>query len=270
MKILFFIFVLIVALVIFGSILQTQRFKKEVKLLFTQSSYISDKHFSFDQLLGLPEPVQNYFKHVLKEGHPYISYARLKHEGKFKTGINKDWSTIQGEQYFTTQKPGFIWKGTISGATAYDMYLSDKGRLRVFLLNSIKVVDGRGESFDQGELLRWLGESFWFPTNLLPNPKLQWSPINYSSAKLSFKYNGITVDCKVNFNKNNEVESIETKRFMGEGKLENWLGEFSNYKLINDVLVPTKIKASWLLKAGKFNYVDFQLKTLEYNQPHIF
>ena len=36
---------------------------------------------------------------------------------------------IQGEQYVTTEKLGFIWKGATSMFIARDMYIADKGRL---------------------------------------------------------------------------------------------------------------------------------------------
>ena len=157
MTLIFSILILLVIIFLLGKIRADQKFKKEVALLFAQSSDISSKKFSYEQLERLPEPVQKYFKHVMKNGQHYISFVRLKHGGRFKTGIGKDWVGIKGEQYFTTQNPGFIWRGKVSIATAYDMYLSDNGRLQVVLLNLFKVVDAHGESFDQGELLRWLG-----------------------------------------------------------------------------------------------------------------
>ena len=101
--------------------------------LFAQSENISDKRFSYDQISGLPEPVQHYFKHVLKEGQPYISYVRLMHDGFFKPGQKKDWVEIEGEQYFTSDKPGFIWKARTSLVTVRDMYISGKGRIIVSL-----------------------------------------------------------------------------------------------------------------------------------------
>jgi len=73
--------------------------------------------------------------------------------------LDKDWITIKGEQYATTEKPGFIWKGTTAMFTARDMYIADKGRLAVSLLSLIKVVNAKGEQYNQAELLRWLGES---------------------------------------------------------------------------------------------------------------
>ena len=98
---------LLVIILIIGRINLSFQFNKEVKELFSQAKSISGKSFSYKQLLDLPEPVQTYFKRVLKEGEPYISYARITHDGQFKPGLDKRWINIKGEQYATTEKPGF-------------------------------------------------------------------------------------------------------------------------------------------------------------------
>jgi hypothetical protein len=90
------------------------KFGNQVKELFSQSEKIFEKIFNQQQLHDLPDPVQRYFRYALKNGQPYISFARIKHDGKFKAGLEKDWMDIKGEQYATTEKPGFIWKGTTS------------------------------------------------------------------------------------------------------------------------------------------------------------
>lgn len=71
-------------------------------------------------------------------------------------------------------------------ATARDMYISDKGRLIVTVLFLINVVGAQGESFNEGEFQRWLAECVWFPTNLLPSERLQWSAIDSNTANIVF------------------------------------------------------------------------------------
>lgn len=66
---------LLVLILILGRINLSFQFNKEVKQLFSEAKSISEKTFNHNQLLDLPEPVQRYFKHVLKDGQPYISYA---------------------------------------------------------------------------------------------------------------------------------------------------------------------------------------------------
>ena len=255
---------------IVGNIILIKHFNKEVVKLFAQTKHTSDRFFRYEQLSNLPEPVQRYFRHCLKDGQPYINSARLLHSGQFKTNLKKNWVDIKGEQYFTTAKPGFIWKGKTNMFTARDMYIADTGRLVVSLFSLFNVVDGRGDKFNQGELLRWLGESVWFPTNLLPNKNLQWAYINHSSAKLTFTYNNLSVFYIVTFTDNGEIAQMETERFMGDGDLEKWVGQLSNYQEINGVIIPTKIEALWRLKEGDFNYVNFNLEKIEYDKPEQF
>ena len=246
------------------------QFKREVELLFSQSKYISGKIFTYEQLSGLPEPVQRYFRHVLKDGQPYISYVRLTHDGQFKAGLDKDWTNIEGEQYFTTEKPGFIWKGKTSVFTARDMYVADKGRLIVTLFSLYNIVDGSGENFNEGELQRWLAESVWFPTNLLPNERNQWSLIDANSAKLSFKYRAVSFSYIVSFNEVGEIVQMETRRFIGEENREAWLCKMADYKEINGVIVPTRAEVIWKLERGEVSYAKFKVKKIEYDKPEKF
>jgi hypothetical protein len=149
------------------------------------------------------------------------------------------------------------------------MFIEGKGRLFVLLFSIFKIADEKGEKYDQGELLRWLGESIWFPTNLLPNKNLQWFPIDNLSAKLTFNYNNLSLFYIVRFNEAGEIAEIETNRYMGKKNLQTWVGKLSDYKLINEILIPTKIEAAWRLE-NDYNYAIFKLKTIEYDIPEKF
>ncbi|MEO7978245.1 DUF6544 family protein [Flavobacterium sp.] len=241
----------------------------EIRRLYSQSKNISGKTFSYKQLSGLPEPVKKYFRHVLKEGQPYISYVNLTHNGLFKTGKNNDWIKMSGEEYFTAEKPGFIWQGKTAMFTATDKYMNGQGNLKVVLLSVYNILNEKGEHYDQGELLRWLGESVWFPTNLLPNEHLQWSALDKNSAKLDFNYRGIKVSYNVLFNSAAEIVQLEAQRYMGPDKLETWVGKMSDYKMLNNVLIPTAVEASWKLKNGEFSYARFTIEEIDYQKSSL-
>ncbi|MDO9376888.1 MAG: hypothetical protein Q7T76_20845 [Ferruginibacter sp.] len=246
------------------------QFSKKVQQLFSESANISDKTFNHDSLAELPPPVQRYFKHVLKEGEPYMSYARITHTGEFKTGFDKGWAKIEGEQYATTKKPGFIWKGKTSIFVARDMYIGDTGRLVVSLFSLFKVVDAKGDAYNQGELLRWLGESVLYPTNLLPSERLRWFPMDAHKAKLTFNYLQLSLFFIISFNDVGEIIQMETQRYMDDKNLETWIIKLAAYKQINGVVVPTAFEVLWRLKKGDFSYAKFNLQQIEYNKPHKF
>ena len=262
-------FILLILLI--GKINLSIKFGREVKELFAQSKSISDQTFHKSQLESLPEPVQRYFNHILKEGQPYISYARIKHEGQFKASLEKGWMNIKGEQYATTEKPGFIWKGTTAMFVARDMYISNQGRLIVSLFSVYNIVDAKGkEKYDIGEILRWLGESILYPTNFLPSERLQWFPIDSKTAKLTFNYNGLSLFFKITFNDIGEITEMETKRYMGDKGLETWVIKATNYKELNNVFIPTVFEVLWRLDKGDFSYAKFNITEVQYDKPERF
>jgi len=261
---------LILLTLVIGRINLSIQFSREVKELFAQSKSISNQRFHKSQLDSLPEPVQRYFNHILKEGQPYISYARIKHDGQFKTGLDKGWINITGEQYATTEKPGFIWKGTTSMFVARDMYISDKGRLIATLFSVYNIADAKGQKYNEGELLRWLGESVLYPTNFLPDQRLQWVPVDANTAKLNFNYKGLSLFFKITFNDIGEITEMETKRYMADKGLETWVIKATNYRELNNVLIPTVFDVLWRLDKGDFSYAKFNITEIEYDKPEKF
>ena len=260
----------ILLILLIGKINSIIQFNRNVKTLFSHSKNISNKKFNYAQLDSLPEPVQRYFKHVLKDGQPYISSVRMTHSGQFKTGFDKDWINIKGEQYATTDRPGFIWKGSTSMFTAYDSYIENEGHLAVSLWNIYNVVDAKGNNYNQGELLRWLGESVLYPTNFLPSEKLKWIPIDAQSSKLTFDYNGLSLFFNITFNPLGEITQMETKRYKDEDKLETWVIKVASYNEKNNVTVPTEFEVLWRLKKGDFSYAKFKMEKIAYNIPEKF
>ena len=265
------IFIAVVAIIlIIGKIKLFFQFDREVRQLFAQSKVMSNKTFSYEQLIGLPEPVQRYFKYVLKDNQPYINYLRLTHTGKFKSGLEKDWTNIQGEEYFTTEKPGFLWKGKTSMFTARDMYIADSGRLVVSLFSLFNIVNVQGEQYNQGELLRWLAESVWFPTNFLPSENLHWTAIDSQSVKLTFDYKGLSLFFIVRFNNIGAITEMESKRYMDEKHLETWICLMADYQERTGMMIPIKAEVLWRLEKGDFSYGKFNVQTIEYEKPEKF
>ncbi len=260
----------ILLILLIGKINSIIQFNRNVKTLFSNSKNISNKNFNYAQLDSLPEPVQRYFKYVLKDGQPYISSVRMTHSGQFKTGFDKDWINIKGEQYASTEKPGFIWKGTTSMFTAYDSYIENEGHLAVSLWNIYNVVNAKGNNYNQGELLRWLGESVLYPTNFLPSEKLKWFAIDAETSKLTFNYNGLSLFFIVTFNALGEITQMQTKRYMDENKLETWVIKVADYKEKYNMIVPTDFEVLWRLEKGDFSYAKFKMEKIAYNIPEKF
>ncbi len=251
---------------IIGDIMMKSQLEKEIEQLFASSKNISDKVYSSHQIKDLPSPVQRYFAYSLQENQPYISYARLKHGGEFRTKPDKKWVSIKGQEYFTVQKPGFVWFGKVPFVSAKDIYCDGKGNLKVRLLSTIKLVDAKGKEVDQGELLRWLAEAPWFPAALLPSEKLKWEPIDSSSAKVILSDRAITVEGIFHFNAQGQITRFDAKRYK-DNCLENWTGHYSDYKEVDGMQIPFYVEVVWNLETGDFCYAKFNITEIDFNIP---
>jgi len=259
-------FILITTLIM-GDRMMKSELDKDIERLFADSENISGKFYTSNQIKDLPLPVQKYFKYSLKENQPYVSYARLQHSGEFKA--SKNWVSIKGEEYFTVQKPGFVWFGSVPLFSAKDVYINGKGNLKVKFLSLIKIVDAKGRETDQGELLRWLGEALLFPTALLPSENLRWEPIDNNSAKVIFTDKNLTIEGIFFFNEEGQITQFKTKRYKDK-TLENFTGYCGDYRTVDGMKVPFYLEAVWNLESGDLSYAKFKIDRIEYNNPSKF
>ncbi|MHA1503121.1 MAG: DUF6544 family protein [Candidatus Heimdallarchaeota archaeon] len=241
--------------------------KKDVKELFALSEEISNKIYSSDIIENLPKPIQRYLKYSLQENQPYISSVRLKHSGTFRP--NDKWLPIKGIEYFSAQKPGFVWLGKVPKVSAMDKYYAGEGKLVIKLLSFIKIAEAKGKETNQGELLRWLGEAPLFPTALLPSEHLKWEAIDYESAKVIFTDSDLTVDGIFNVNELGQITSFKAKRYK-DTTLEDWTGYYKDYQTVENVKIPFYMEVEWNLSSGDYSYAKFTIDEIEYNKPYSF
>lgn len=256
----------ILMLFLLGNLSQGLSFRNKVKQLYKKNEK-SEKYVDADSYTNLPAPVQRYFIKTIKEGLPYIHSARMKHTGFFRTNLNKGWKAIKGEQYFTALSPGFIWRGKTSLFTATDSFIRHKGSLKVWLFSCVRIMSRSGAGIDEGELLRWLAETVWFPTSLLPNKYITWEPLNDSCAKLILNYKSKIVSCTVHFNEHDEIYKIESTRFFEKNRKEKWVGQLGRYEYHNNFYIPTRVEAAWILDGTKRSYALFEITSIDYNLP---
>jgi len=233
---------------------------RKIKRLYDADEPESAQIYSAQSIHGLPDPVKRYFTYALSNGQAYVKSLALKHGGRFRLGADKPWMKIRGEQHFTTGSPGFVWIGKTKMFNAHDAYIAGKGNLSVYLLGLIRIVRDEGEKIDQGELLRWLGESVWMPTNLLPDENTRWEAMDASHARLIFTRNDIKVSYEVEFAADGRILSMECMRYKGQGELSRWTGRLADYRKTKGMMVPHVIQGMWIEEDGsEFMYADFQI-----------
>ena len=122
---------------------------------------------------------------------------------------------------------------------------------------------------NSGELMRYLAETVWFPTALLPGGGIDWSPIDEHSALATLNHQGTSVSLKFIFNNRNEVERVEAENRYREidGTFEPtpWTGHFRNYQYRNCMFIPVDGEVEWNLPGGALCYWRGHLLEIEHN-----
>lgn len=235
----------------------------------------SDRVLRNDDPAGLPEPVQRYLAYVLTERQPYVRTVRLQQSGGFRLGdAMAPWKPLSATQRFTVDPPGFVWDARVAilplvPVRVVDMYKAGKGALRAKILSSVPVADAEpSPELNSGELMRYLGETVWFPTALLPGEGVDWVPIDELSAKATIDHRGTTVSLVFHFNSRNEVERVyagnRSREVGGTFEPTPWTGHFSNYQVRNGMLIPIDGEVEWNLPGGDLSYWRGHLVEIEH------
>jgi len=225
--------------------------------------------------LSVPEPVRRYLHTVLPRSLPPIAAARIEHSGRFNLSESREvWRPFHSTQCVVTNRPGFDWDARISmapgiNAFVHDAYVGGVGILQVEALGLLPLADMRGTpELCEGELQRFLAESAWYPTALLPRPGLQWEPVDNRTAKATLRDGGISASLTFHFDADSGLlSSITADRYRtSHGKVVStpWECRVWAYHQLNGMQIPTEGEVAWLLPEGRLPYWRGHIDKIEY------
>ena len=205
---------------------------------------------------GLPEPVKRYFRHVLAQGQPLIRSVTLRQSGWLRTDIRAArWFPFTADHLVVPPAKGFVWNAKVGTPLAthvrvLDSYISGSGAGRVSLLSAFPIAsEANVPELNAGELHRYLAEAVWYPTALLPQAGVGWTPIDSHAATATLAAGGTTVSLEFRFNEIGEVTGIYSAgrfgRFAGAYRQIPWEGHFRGYRPIVGMRVPSYGEVGW-------------------------
>lgn len=270
------VLIIIVAIAIVASLIANGRFNKKVEgeilELLRSISETNAEIINEEDLLDLPEPVKKWLEYSGVVGSERINTVHLKQIATMRLKPEQKWMPVKADQYFTVAKPGFIWKAYIKMAPFFhivgrDEYTNGNGFMLIKLLSLIPVVDAKGPEIDQGTLLRYLGETVWFPSAALSD-YIEWEQIDENSARATMSYGDINASGVFTFNDNGQVINFTANRYRednGQYSLRPWSIDMREYRSLGGVKIPTKGDVTWKLDEGDFNWFKFEIVEIDYN-----
>ena len=222
-------------------------------------------HFHLAELDGLPAPVQRFFRAALTPGQALVSAATLEMAGKFNLSASgAHWRSFTSRQRIVTRPPCFVWDARIAvlpglGLRVVDSIVAGHGLLRAVLPGWLTLAEVRGDGeIAQGELMRWLAETAWTPSALLPSQGVHWSAVDDSSARATFATGQLSVNLLFSFNDAGLIGSFHADargRQMGRGVVQMpWEGRFWDHRRQNGMMLPMAGEVAWVRRGEREPY----------------
>lgn len=204
----------------------------------------------------LPDPVGRYLQHALAEVASPIRSARLVQRGTLRSDVSRErWMPFEAVHEADPVATCFRWDARVRVAPlihlrVQDSYADGIGAGRVRLLSQLTLASDRNTpELNAAALHRFLAESVWYPSALLPGFGVQWRAIDARRGLASLSDAGNVVSLEFRFNAADEVESVYTPgRYQRVGKTyvhTPWEGHFADYIRQDGMCVPRRGEVGW-------------------------
>jgi hypothetical protein len=236
---------------------------------------IEPRTFDRRELEGLPEPVQRYFRAVLRDGQPIVAAISVEQTGTFNmSAATPQWRPFTSTQRVITQRPGFDWDARVAmmpgvPVRVHDAYIAGEGALRAAVFGLVSVVKLRGTpELARGELMRFLAEAAWYPTSLLPSQGIRWQAADDQSARATLEDGDVTVTLLFHFGEDGLIATVRAEarsRLVGVTAVPTpWQGRFWCYAIRDGMRVPLDGEVAWMLPEGARPYWRGRITTVTY------
>jgi len=271
------VIVLLAAIVAFAEYSFDHKVSLEIDNMFSQNRFEEHPTITSESIMSLPAPVQKWITSSGLIGKEPIHTVRLKQKAKIKMKPGQEnWTDAYAEQYFTVDKPAFVWKVNMKmmpfvEIVGWDRFMDGKGGMLIKILSMIPVLNSSdNEKINTGTIQRFLAEIVWFPSAAI-SPYITWESIDNFSVKATMTYKGSTGSGIFYFDENGNFIKFSAQRYMGVEKdatLKEWVITAKENKVINGIKIPVKAEATWKLESGDWTWLKLEITDIEFNKTN--
>jgi hypothetical protein len=250
-----------------------QKIKKETAHILGNTTSLKNEILTEEEIIHLPAPVQKWLNVSGAVGKEKARTVALKQSFLMKLKPEqKKWKHAVAQQFFNAENPAFIWTVRLKMAPfvsvlGRDKFIDGKGEMQMTLNGLLNLGKETSEKIDEGTLQRYLGETIWFPSGMA-NPHISWEELDAHSANATMNFKGTTGSGTFYFNKEGFFEKFIALRYMGntpDAKRYEWVITAQKHAEFNGVIIPSKLKATWMLESGPWNWANLEITEIQYN-----
>jgi hypothetical protein len=204
--------------------------------------------------------LSDYMKRIGLDSSASLSIV-LKQSGQMWKMPNSKPMNFTATQYISAQECRFLWDARFAPfgiMNVIDYCTRDSYGLEAMVLGAVPAIkEINTPQIRKGEIMRYLAEIPWCPMALMHNESLNIALTYEGEWKIS-DANDPALEIYVRFNSQGLICGIyaESRPAMIGDKKQNlpWGGRFYDYKIINNVQIPTKAEVYWIINQSEFVY----------------
>jgi hypothetical protein len=231
--------------------------------------------FSEEDITGLPEPVQNYFRHCGYIGRPITLNGKIFWKDVFfRRGLNDKWLKLDCFQFNSVSEPCRIvyMKSRLAEFLPFegrDKYQNGRGNMLIKLLRFFTVQDAISNEMNISGLVTTLAETLLFPWQAV-QPYIKWNQIDLFKAEAIIEFAGNKASGIFEFNEKFEmIRFVSNDRFQTQKDNSNinirWAGIARNYIEKNGIKFPSSFGAVWYQPNGELEYFKGKIDNIVFN-----
>jgi len=271
------VIILVIAVVSFAMSNFNDKVNSEISELYSKPFKEEKTIVTKESIKELPPVVQKWMKRSGIIGKENINCVRLKQKAVMRSKPDAKWMDVEAEQYFRLDEPAFIYKINVDvmpmiKMTGRDKYVNGEGNMLIKISGLYTIGDSKGAEINQGTMIRFLSETFWFPSFAL-SKYVSWKQIDGNTAMATMNFNGAGENVLITFTPEGDVKKIEAERFGefdGKFSKEKWVIVNTAYKEFEGIRISSESEVTWQLQSGDFTWLKLEITGLEYNKPEIY
>ncbi len=220
----------------------------------------------------LPPPVRRYIVLTGSIGRPVVTEIRVRFDATMYDAPGATGMTGPVEQYerFDLPRRLFLMTTQMKGlpvAVLHD-FDTDQASMRVRLAGLVNVVDVGGPELTRAETVTILNDLCFFAPSRLTDPRLTWTAIDDTRAKVALTLGPNLVSAELVFNEAGElVDFVSDDRGAlgkdGTLRIQRWTTPMSTYRDFAGLRLASEGDAIWHQPEGPFTYGHFRLSEYE-------
>jgi hypothetical protein len=206
--------------------------------------------------ISAPEPVQRYLLRALGATTAAVTRAQLRQQGELRTDPrSRRWYAFTANEVVDPVDVSFSWTARVRIAPwihlrVDDGYARGRGTGRVKLQSAITIMSDAGTAeLHAAALLRFLAESPWYPSALLPSTHLRWCAVDHTRATACLTDHGVTVEVEFRFDDAGDIVGMyapaRPRKTSTGYTLDAWEGHFIDYADRAGLRVPLHGEVGW-------------------------